>query len=75
MSMKNHVPYMAYVLRLWRNGDTTPWRAALECARTGERHAFATLADLVAFLEAETQEEAEMGNGESNDQWQLITKN
>ena len=30
----------------------------LECARTGERHAFAELADLFAFLEAETDEGA-----------------
>ena len=47
-------PYTAYVLRLWRDGPAAPWRAVLECARTGERHAFAELADLFAFLEAET---------------------
>ena len=49
-----HFPYQVYMLRLWRNGTQTPWRAALEHARTGERHAFAELTDLFAFLEAET---------------------
>ena len=47
-------PYRAYVLRLWRDGPAAPWRAVLECARTGERHAFACLVDLYAFLDAET---------------------
>jgi len=47
-------PYQVYILRLWRDGVQTPWRAALEHARTGERHAFAALADLYAFLDAET---------------------
>ena len=47
-------PYQVYILRLWRDGAQTPWRAALEHARTGERHAFAALADLFTFLEAET---------------------
>lgn len=48
-------PYMAYVLRLWCEGPNSPWRATLECARTGERYPFADLATLFAFLEAETQ--------------------
>lgn len=47
-------PYAAYVLRLWRDGAQTPWRAVLECARTGEQHPFASLSDLYAFLDAET---------------------
>lgn len=46
--------YQVYVLRLWRDGPNVPWRAALECARTGERHPFAGLTDLFAFLVAET---------------------
>ncbi len=56
MKMKNQAPYLAYVLRLWRNGDTTPWRADLECARTGERHTFANISALFEFLESETGE-------------------
>ncbi len=54
--MFNHQthPYAAYVLRVWRDGPAAPWRAVLECARTGEQHPFARLADLYAFLDAET---------------------
>lgn len=49
-------PYLVYVLRMWRNGQDTPWYAMLECARTGERLPFAGLDDLFTFLEAETQD-------------------
>lgn len=56
MSDRQAHPYMAYVLRVWRDGPAAPWRAVLVCARTGDRHAFAELADLFAFLEAETDE-------------------
>jgi len=51
----HHAPYLLYVLRLWCDGPGAPWRASLECARTGERRPFADLADLFAFLESETQ--------------------
>ena len=49
--------YRAYLLRLWQSEgeDGRPvWRAALEDARTGDRHGFADLARLYAFLEAQT---------------------
>ena len=50
--------YRAYLLRLWQaeaEGDRLVWRAALEDARTGERHGFADLAQLWAFLETQTR--------------------
>jgi hypothetical protein len=49
--------YRAYLLRLWQadGEDGCPvWRAALEDARGGERHGFADLARLCAFLEEQT---------------------
>jgi hypothetical protein len=49
--------YRAYLLRLWQaqGEDGHPvWRAALEDARTGERHGFADLARLYAFLNKQT---------------------
>ena len=49
--------YRAYLLRLWlaEGDDGHPvWRAALEDARTGERHGFADLGSLFAFLEKQT---------------------
>jgi hypothetical protein len=48
--------YHSYLLRLWRTGSqgNATWRASLESAQTGERHGFADLASLVAFLEEQT---------------------
>jgi hypothetical protein len=48
--------YLAYLLRLWRvNDDGEPvWRASLESPHTGERHGFANLELLFAFLEEKT---------------------
>ena len=51
--------YRAYLLRLWlaEGEDGQPvWRAALEDARTGERHGFADLARLCVFLEQQIAE-------------------
>jgi hypothetical protein len=49
--------YRAYILRLWlAEGDDgqSAWRAALEDARTNQRHGFADLERLCAFLEQQT---------------------
>jgi hypothetical protein len=45
--------YLAYMLRLWQvSSDGEPiWRASLESPHTGERHSFANLELLFAFLE------------------------
>jgi len=50
--------YLAYLLRLWRvNDDGKPvWRASLESPHTGERHGFANLELLFAFLEEKTED-------------------
>ncbi len=42
--------YHAYVLRQWRESATAPWRYSLQCAEGGERHGFASLEHLVAYL-------------------------
>lgn len=46
--------YRAYLVRLWRENPQAPWRASAQCARTGEKSYFSTLADLYAFLETQT---------------------
>jgi hypothetical protein len=48
--------YVSYLLRLWQaqSAEGLVWRASLEHASTGERHGFACLADLLAFLERDT---------------------
>jgi hypothetical protein len=53
--------YLAYLLRLWRvNDEEGPvWRASLESPHTGERHGFANLELLFAFLEEKTAELAQ----------------
>jgi len=48
--------YMAYLLRLWRDKQDGSWRALLENPNNGERAGFATLAELVTFLESKTGE-------------------
>lgn len=53
---KQRSPYLVYVLRLWCDGPAAPWRAALDCAHTGERLPFTRLTELFAFLEAETRD-------------------
>ena len=45
--------YLSYLLRLWEtsDGEKEVWRASLESPGTGERRSFASLEDLVAFLQ------------------------
>ncbi len=48
--------YLAYMVRLWRTeGDEEPvWRASVESPHTGERHTFAKVELLIAFLREKT---------------------
>jgi len=55
--------YFSYLLRLWQEsgsssqgappGDPPLWRASLERPQSGERLGFASLQELIAFLETE----------------------
>ena len=57
---ENEVQYKSYLLRLWREGETTdkPWRASIECVSEGhERSHFADIDSLLAFLLAETDDD------------------
>jgi hypothetical protein len=42
--------HCSYLLRLWRAGADGSWRASLQSIPSGERHMFADLESLVAFL-------------------------
>jgi hypothetical protein len=48
--------YLAYMLRMWRVNDSenSVCRASVESPHTGERHGFANLELLFAFLEEKT---------------------
>lgn len=50
--------YLAYLLRVWLAEGEDVWRAALEAPDGAERHGFATLDGLYAFLDAQTREMA-----------------
>jgi hypothetical protein len=59
---ENQEAYLSYLLRLWRAGDATLaldrrepiWRASLEHPHTGERVGFASLEDLLEYLQHQT---------------------
>jgi hypothetical protein len=51
-----HTNYLAFLLRLWRDGDGAPWRASLENTSTGEAMPFAEIRMLMAYLEFVTGE-------------------
>ena len=59
--MKKSLNYYSYLLRLWREGDTAPWRASLEDPHTGQRRNFARLQDLFEVIEEETSGEVDKG--------------
>jgi hypothetical protein len=48
--------YHAYLLRLWREGSSGPWRVMLQDAATGQRHGFAGLTAFWLFLRTQTGE-------------------
>ena len=48
------MPYHAYLLRLWSDGDSPQqWRFSLEDPHTHTRRGFASLDELLAFLQKE----------------------
>jgi hypothetical protein len=59
--------YLSYMLRLWEtsNGERQIWRASLESPGSGERQGFASLRDLIQFLEAQTEHQ-EKRDGEAD---------
>lgn len=70
--MDKRRPHRSYLLRLWQ-AEGSAWRASLESPHTGERHGFASLEALFAFLEAETAAAARRGpqEGSSGDAHRL----
>src|SRR4051812_10439250 len=46
----NHQEHWSYLLRIWRAGGDGGWRASLQSIPEGERHMFADLESLLAFL-------------------------
>ncbi|MCP5098082.1 MAG: hypothetical protein GY943_21250 [Chloroflexi bacterium] len=49
--------YLAYMLRLWREGDELPWRASIQNPHTGEQQSFASLERLFTYLKTQTDQQ------------------
>ena len=58
MSAATAVHYIAYLVRLWREGPDI-WRGMLEDPHTGERFYFKDANDLLAFLREQITQENE----------------
>ena len=55
--MHTESKYQSYLLRLWlveENGNRV-WRASLEVTQSGEKHGFASLENMFAFLKEQTR--------------------
>ena len=50
--------YLAYLVRLWRESETN-WRGTLENPHTGQRHAFASIEELLLFLKQQTSDDSD----------------
>ena len=48
--------YQSYLLRLWRDGAQTTWRASLQSTSTDQTYQFASIEALFAFLSMHTGE-------------------
>jgi len=54
METNNRKEYIAFLLRLWRDGEMSSWRATLENPHNGKKYGFADLKNLFDFLIKET---------------------
>jgi hypothetical protein len=51
------IDYHSYMLRMWHDGATAPWRASLEAPGHAATQTFPNLEALFAFLRAQTSED------------------
>lgn len=47
--------YHSYLVRIWRPSSQAPWRIMAEAVATGERRTFASLEELLGFLQIPLQ--------------------
>ncbi|MEZ4681467.1 MAG: hypothetical protein R2932_45370 [Caldilineaceae bacterium] len=45
--------YCSYLVRFWQSNEHGSWRASAQCVQTGDTILFGTVAQLVAFLQAQ----------------------
>ena len=46
--------YQSFLVRLWRDSPSAPWRASAQNILTGEEQRFANLESLFVFLQSQT---------------------
>ena len=51
--------YLAFLIRLWKEGGASPWRASIENPHTGERATFAELRLLFEYLQNRASESSD----------------
>jgi hypothetical protein len=56
MNPKIKTHYLAFLVRLWREGEMKSWRATLENPHDGRRYGFSDLEKLYAFLDESTKD-------------------
>ena len=56
MTTTDQPTYITFLLRLWRADATAPWRASLHDPHSGDKHNFASIAQMVEFLYAQAGE-------------------
>jgi hypothetical protein len=61
MTAANNGDYIAYLIRLWREGPGV-WRGMLVDPRTGKRIYVTSLDELLAFLQEQTAEQPLQGD-------------
>ena len=59
MKVATQPHYHAYLLRLWRDDAAASWRASAQNPHTGQIHHFATVAQLLQFLQEQLTEPSE----------------
>ncbi len=47
--------YRSYLVRFWQSNQAGCWRASAQCVQTGDTVLFGDVASLLAFLQAEIQ--------------------
>lgn len=58
--MKNTSRYVSYLLRLWRDADSGPWRATLVDGQSGQSRSFADPGRLFAYLRVQMEDAARL---------------
>lgn len=66
MSIPKNDNYQAYLLRFWRDDDTTPWRALLQDPVSGETYPFSSMTHLIEFLKQQTASDGSTTTGSYN---------